>query len=266
MELKVGLFSADARCMSFWFQRLRETIAGRSAERGGVEAMRLLHAAQRVRARIELQEMTTLGAEQTEPMLTTIELVRLDGLAVSQPTIGGLSRQLILNVPLRLMFNLNGRRWSGETCSLGRTRMASGGARPLFGYRLALPDDLAEEPDRRSLVRVVVGFDLAPRAEIHFLSDAMHHAEGRVHELSESGALIIAPKSIPRIEAGSHVSVDLVLPEPIGAMTVGAEVRHITERMKGVAIGLLFLSEVPGMPELVRLLEIRRHRRLKRTG
>ncbi len=248
--------------MALWFRRLKNAIAPTTDE--SAETRDLLLLAQSHRARVELVELT--GGGDGTSMACTIEQVNQDDFCISQPTVGGFSRQLVGRVPLRLAFTVNGARFSGETRSLARARMRSGGSQPLFGYRLALPEGLIQQGDRRSTVRVVVGFDLSPHAEIHFLSDAMHMIKGRVHELSEQGVLITIPRKSPLLEVGQHVACELALPEPIGHMTVGGEVRHTSERPNTIAIGLQFLGEVPGMSELVRLLEIRRNRRAKRIA
>lgn len=248
--------------MAAWLRRLKEAISTGSDERS--ETRDLLLLAQRHRARVELIERT--GNADNAAMACTIEQVNDQDFCVSQPTVGGFSRQLVGRVPLTISFSVNGARFSGETRSLARARMRSGGDRPLFGYRLAMPQRLAQQGDRRSLVRVVVGYDLAPRAEIHFLADDMHCLNGRVHELSEGGVLITTTQSVVPLEIGHHVACELALPEPIGVMTIGAEVRHLNQRPNGTAIGLMFLGEVPGMRELVRLLEIRRNQRQRRVA
>lgn len=248
--------------MAAWLRRLKDAIS--TGSEASAETRELLTLAHRTRARVELIERT--GNADNTTMACTIEQVNDADICVSQPTVGGFSRQLIGRVPLTISFSVNGARFSGETRSLARARMRSGGDRPLFGYRLAMPDGLAQQGDRRSLVRVVVGYDLAPRAEIHLLTDGMHCVNGRVHELSEGGVLITTAQSVTPLEIGQHVACELALPEPIGVMTIGAEVRHLNQRPNGTAIGLMFLGEVPGMRELVRLLEIRRSRRQRRVA
>ncbi len=118
-------------------------------------------------------------------MVARIEQVRADDFIISQPSIGVFRHPLATGEQLRLSFVGQTGRVSGLSRSLGRIKITSGGTGMLYSYRLALPETLRENDERR-FERMTIGFDLAPEARL-YSHDGAQAARGIVQDLSRGG-------------------------------------------------------------------------------
>jgi len=197
--------------VSNWLSRVRRALEGRPD--GAVDVRRSLLAAQRSRARIELEPLTPT-ARLDLVLATTIEQVGRDAFIVSQPVLGGSVRPLARYEPYRLSFSGPRGRTTGQTHALGRTRIASGGKRSLYGYRLALPKALYVIDPRREL-RMLLDQELVLEAELQILERQIP-IQALVKDLSASGACLQCRNAGASARGGQQAQLKLTLPPPAG--------------------------------------------------
>ncbi|MCZ6494368.1 MAG: PilZ domain-containing protein [Planctomycetota bacterium] len=241
---------------------MRRTLAGEPTS--GQEVRRALLAAQRAGNRLEL-EPAALAPEDATPMVARIEQVRAGDFIISQPSIGVFTHPLATGEQLRLSFVGSEGRVSGLTKSLGRIKIASGGTGMLYGYRLALPEALREN-DERKFERMTIGFDLAPEVRL-FSHDGAQAARGNVQDLSRGGMQIRCHEVSPRSAVGQRVRLDVLLPQPVGEVAAMATIVRLGAGLhsRQQIIGVEFEKEVQGLSELIGEVNTRRARR-QRTG
>ncbi len=244
--------------MGAWFSRIRRTLAGEPT--AGQEVRRALLAAQRASNRLEL-EPANMAPEDATTMVARIEQVRSGDFIISQPSIGVFTHPLATGEQLRLSFVGQTGRVSGLSRSLGRIKIASGGTRMIYGYRLALPEALREKDERR-FERMTVGFDLAPEARRYRLNGAQA-ARGIVQDLSRGGMQIRCHEVSPRTAVGQRVRLDVLLPQPVGEVEAMATIVRLAAgpHPRQQIIGVEFEKEVQGLSELIGAVKTRRARR-----
>jgi hypothetical protein len=197
--------------VSDWLSRLRNALQGRPD--GAVDVRKTLLAAQRSRARIELEPMRPT-ARLDLVLATTIEQVHRDGFVVSQPLMGGTVRPMARYEPYRLSFSGPRGRTTGQTHALGRMRIRSGGRGVIYGYRLALPDALYVIDPRREL-RMLLEEDLVVEAELQVLERRVP-IQALLQDLSPSGACLRCRNAGAPVRSGGQAQLKVDLPEPIG--------------------------------------------------
>lgn len=124
--------------MSDFLGSIKRALAGQEQPKDRVR--RLLIAAQRSHASVQLE--STIAAAESGTPVASIEQVRAEDLIISQPLIGGRTHPLAVNEPLQIRVRAESGSMIGQTRSLGRIKLPSGGERVFYGYRLALPADL----------------------------------------------------------------------------------------------------------------------------
>lgn len=197
--------------MSNWLSRVRRALEGRPD--GAVDVRRSLLAAQRSRARVQLEPLRPT-AQLDLVLATTIEQVRRDAFIVGQPVMGGTVRPLARYEPYRLSFSGPRGRTTGQTHALGRIRIRSGGKGVIHAYRLALPDALYVIDPRREL-RMLLEEDFVLEAELQIL-DRQIPLQALVKDLSSSGACLKCRNAAAPARPGQQAQLKLKLPEPVG--------------------------------------------------
>ena len=240
---------------------MRSALGGGPDPRAGVR--RLLVAAQRARTKLELLVQSPIN-DQGVTLAATIEQIGDREFIISRPVVGGAPHQLAPHDRLRMSFITTTKRYSADTCCLGRAKIPSGGKRLLYGYRLLLPETLQAE-ERRSYLRTTVGYDLAPTAEL--ISFGFNAAvKGMIIDLN-AGGVQIRGDLIGRFALGQQVYVKAELPEPAGVIREMGEVAWMRRgKIEGqMILGIRFLEPVPSLGKFVRITENRRARR-RRAG
>lgn len=250
----------DPAGMAEWLDRLRRKMTGDDERTNHVR--RLFVEAYRARAKLELTEPS--GPDPDRVITASIEQVGHDHLIINQPSVGGLTVPLPKGCSLRASFLVGTDRWSCRTRCLGRAKIASGGgAKMLYGYRLAMPDEINHSIKQRARYRIRVGIELAPSANLIMESPEDVRIEGIIDDLSEGGLLITTEQSLSSVRIMQVGIAHIALPEPIGQTKIGVTVRHIRKRGNYNALGVEFEHEIPGLRELIRSLEIKQGQRAR---
>ncbi|MDY7110367.1 MAG: PilZ domain-containing protein [Planctomycetota bacterium] len=223
--------------MSDWLSRLRNALQGRPD--GAVDVRKTLLAAQRSRARIELEPLRPTATLDLV-LATTIEQVHRDAFVISQPVMGGTVRPLARYEPYHLSFTGPDGRTTGQTHALGRTRVRAGGGGMIYGYRLALPEALYVIDPRREL-RMLLEEDLVVEAELQVLERRVP-VQALVQDLSPSGACLRCRHAEAPVRKGGQAQLRLKLPEPIGELIETVNVVSVEREADapGCAVRVLF--------------------------
>ncbi len=236
----------------------------RGLPRPSEQVRRALEHARDARATLVL-EPPVPGVVRPITMEATIEQVRSVDLVINQPVYEGLVRQLVRGEPLRMSFSVEELgHVCGETRVLGRHRIPSGGARPVLGYRLAVPQRL-RKTDRRSSARTTIGFDVAREVEIYPL-DADVPVRGAIDNVSLGGMQIRTHDSKLRLRRGQRVRLVACLPPPVGEVNRMVTVVRIASDSNPAQreIGIQFDRRLPGLAELIE--QQKQNRALRRAG
>jgi hypothetical protein len=223
--------------VSDWLSRLRSVLQGRPG--GAVDVRKTLLAAQRSRARVELEPLRPT-ARLDLVLATTIEQVRKDGFVISQPVMGGTVRPLARYEPYRISFTGPNGRTTGQTHALGRTQIRAGNGGVIYGYRLALPDALYIVDPRREL-RMLLEEDLIVEAELQVLERRIP-IQALVQDLSPSGACLRCRNASAPARSGQSAQLKLKLPEPIGEILETAKIVSVERDpdVSGCAVRIVF--------------------------
>jgi hypothetical protein len=215
------------------------------------QARRALDAARRGRVELALEPPNSATSTPIV-MAATIEQVRASDLVITQPVSGGVTQRLVTGEPLRLSISVgkNGC-LSGTTRVLGRAKITSGAATPLYGYRLAVPEGLYPA-DRRKSKRADRGFDLAREAELYKL-DENEPIRGVVQNVSHGGMQIRTHEARPRLTKGERIRLVVYLPLPVGEVNRMVQVVRLTigRNPRQRIVGVAFEREVSGLAELI---------------
>jgi len=229
--------------------KIARALAGEDAHD---EAKEVLRAAYDARSKLKLEPLKTSIANATV-MSAMIEQVGEDVLIISQPVIGGVARRLVAGEHLRLSFSLKEvGHVMGETEVLGRSKIPSGGANPLFGYRLTIPQELFPD-ERRESNRGNQGLNLAREVEI-YRSPGDDPIRGVVQNLSIGGMQIRTHDSPePPLRPGQRVRVVVHLPAPVGGVSRMVTIARLAgaRNRRHRIIGIAFEREIAGLRELL---------------
>src|SRR6185369_160752 len=147
--------------MAAWLSKVLQNLSG-DAEHMSVRD--ILLAVQRSRQPIELRS-TGPGGSQTI-MSATIEQVREHDIVISQPSVGGFTRQLTTDERLSLrLFERQRGHLEGQVGCLGRIKVPSGSQTMLYGYTLSLPSQLTPS-ERREEIRQIARPAVETEAEL----------------------------------------------------------------------------------------------------
>ena len=134
---------------------------------------------------------------------------------------------------------------------LGRLKIPSGGAEPLQGYRLAIPEELFRD-DRRDSKRKGSTMNLAREVEI-YRSPGDEPIRGIVQNLSQGGMQIRthdAPE--PPLMPGERVRLIVHLPAPVGGIDRMVTIARLAANRnpRHRVIGIAFEREIDGLQTL----------------
>ena len=244
--------------MPAWLSSVKRALgAGPNAQE---RARLLLKEAYRARTTLDLEPLNQTGFHKLV-LAATIEQVRDDDLVISQPLIGALNHPLAIGEELLMSFGVDSMGGvSGKTQALGRVQIPSGGARLLYGYRLAMPAVLRAH-ERRQHHRVTFGSGPPPAAALYPRpKDAP--LRGTVLDISIRGMLIRIlhePECELALQQRVHLSVQL--PPPVGVIDEDVTVVRVAPSANRTNnyVGVAFKGEVEGLAELVRRLEEGQH-------
>jgi c-di-GMP-binding flagellar brake protein YcgR len=232
-----------------WIAKLARVLVGEDARDEARELLRNAHADC---VKLKLEPVRT-SVENATVMTATIEQVQEDEVIISQPIIGGVARPLVAGETLRISLKLKSvGRLAGETEVMGRCKIPSGGATPLQGYRLSLPEELFDR-DRRSAKRRGMASNLAREVELYRRDDD-DPIRGVVQNLSVGGMQIRTHDSQPpRLRPGERVRLVVHLPRPVGGINRMVAIARIAgnRNPRHLVIGIAFEREVPGLAELL---------------
>lgn len=240
--------------MPAWLTNVKRALgAGPNAQE---RARLLLQEASRARTTLDLEPLNQTGFHKLV-LAATIEQVRHDDLVISQPLVGALNHPLATGEELLMSFGVDSMGGvSGETEALGRVQVPSGGARLLYGYRLAMPAVLrADERRRHRRVRFGAG---PPPAAALYPRPKDTPLRGIVLDVSIGGLLIRVlhePECELALQQRVHLSVQL--PPPVGVIDESVTVVRLAPSANRTNnyVGVAFDGEVEGLADLVRRLE-----------
>ena len=242
-----------------FFDNIKRRLAGE--EHPAHRARRLIEQAYRDRARLDLIENN--GQESGSVMAAAIEHIAegANSFVINQPSVGAATIQLPTHLELRVTFRLDKERYTFQTQSLGRAKIRSGGNRMIYGYKLAMPDEVNHSVQQRSVFRIRVGIDLAPGANVELDGGEPLHLNGIVDDLSVGGMLITTNQSLKGANVGQSGTARFSLPEPVGDVEVSIQIRHLDRGSRLNAIGLEFQNKIEGLAEMIRTHELKRAKR-----
>jgi hypothetical protein len=179
-------------------------------------------------------------------------LVGEDARDEARELLQGIARPLVAGEELRLSMSLKtAGHLVGETEVLGRYKIPSGGAQPLHGYRLSMPEELYDD-DRRSSTRRRMGFNLAREVELYRRDDD-EPIRGVVQNLSIGGMQIRTHDSQPNLRPGERVRLVVHLPPPVGGINRMVTIARLAGKRnpRHRVIGIAFEREIPGLADLL---------------
>ena len=215
------------------------------------ETRSLLVDARKARSKLWLEPILT-SVRNSTLMTATIEQVRSDDVVISQPTMGGVTRPLVIGEALRMSFSVGSAgHINGETEVLGRYDIPSGGSTPLHGYLLAIPDGLDVE-ERRTTRRAKSRVNLAREVEL-YRDEVDDPVRGVVQNLSLGGMQIRTHDSQPKLSQGERVRLVVHLPPPVGGINKMVTIARLApnHNPRQQVLGITFTREVPGLAELL---------------
>ena len=240
----------DCVVVGNWFSRFTRRLTGGSA--ATVDVRRMLREAQRSRARVELEGLRR-SSKLGQRLVTTIEQVTDDEFVISQPTVGGTVRLVARYEPYRMTVAGARGRVAGETRSLGRTKIASGGRGMLFGYRMAIPREFFVI-DRRQELRMLFGNDLVFEAAVQLLGRE-GPLLGLVEDLSPHGACLRCRNAGAFVRRGQQGHISMDLPEPAGEVreTVTIAALEATETDEAMLVRVTFHKKNAAIAHALRI-------------
>ena len=243
--------------MGQWLSKVVAALSGETDTPSAIAQQ--LEAARRSRTKVFIEQ---ISAESPIVSTSTIEQVRESDFTIDQPVLDGFNRQLATGEKVIISFVSGSGRVSGESRSLGRTKIQTGGGGTLFGYRLALPDQLGvSERREQPRTRVVVNFS----AELELYSARTGSTAPIiciVEDISVGGLKVRSRNAAGRVEPNERVYIKVTLPPPVGLLTEMVHVAYV-EPIKGSndrRLGLRLEKSIEALDELAREIASRRRR------
>jgi hypothetical protein len=239
--------------MRLWFQRVASFLRSDDADVASVRA--ILRTAALRSASIGVGTLD--GVALPSPLSGHVEELEDEGLIISRPHDGPTRRALVAGESLHLSIAADSGFHHGDVEVLGRWT-AGEGAMKRYGYRVTIPKALVHE-ERRSLHRVPVAFDLAPRARLCRPTSLAELGEGTVVDVSEGGlCLRVALTGLVRPE--EHVVVRADFPAFFPMIHTEVAIAHVMPARKPghSDIGLRFIEPQVELGRAIRQLELRR--------
>ena len=247
--------------MRLWFHRIAEFLRMEDASDASIRTV--LHTAVLRSASIGIGTLD--GAALPSPLSGHVEELEDDTLVISRPHEGATRRELVAGETLHLSIAADRGFHHGVVTVVGRWSHGIGMCKR-YGYRVSIPKVLMHE-ERRSLHRVPVAFDLAPRAVLTRPASLASVGEGTVIDLSEGGICVRA-----QLSTVLHCDEPLLLrasfpafiPEIVGRVAVA----HVmSAKQTGYTdVGLRFVEAQPELGRAIRALELRRVNRAGAAG
>jgi hypothetical protein len=239
--------------MRLWFQRMAAFLGFDDGDEESIRA--ILRAAALRSASIGIGNLD--GAALPSPLAGHVEDLEDEALVISRPQEGPARRELLAGESLHLSIAADRGFHHGDVTVLGRW-VAGEGALRRYGYRVSIPTALVHE-ERRTLHRVPVAFDLAPRALLQKPGTLAAVGEGVVVDISEGGLCArVSLESLVRRDECVVVRAEFpaIIPS-IHARAVVAHVKHA--RQPGTMdLGLRFTEPQDELGRAIRALELRR--------
>lgn len=203
---------------------------------------------------------TVDGVELPNPFSGHVVDIEDDAIVISRPLEGPARRELLSGERLHLSIAADRGFHHGDVEVIGRWSAGDGAARR-FGYRVTIPRVLLHE-ERRSLHRVPVAFDLAPKASLVRPVSLAPVGEGVVLDISEGGMCVRADLRV-QIALGELVVLRAEFPEILPPIHARMELAHSQPaKQQGLhELGLRFSEVQPELGQAIRALELRRIRR-----
>ncbi|MCI0363310.1 MAG: PilZ domain-containing protein [Phycisphaerales bacterium] len=246
---------------------IRGLVDGRESVR------RALRDAQRDRVKIELQ---VPSSSRKFAIITNIEQVRKDDLAVSQPMIEGESFPLAFGEHFILSFPSPDGYHTGATRCLGRMKVtvdAQEGVDQEFlptisAYRLALPESLFVD-ERRGFPRVRLNLGKLVPMQLYSYDSGEEPVVGELFDISMSGARIHARIAPGDVTAGEALFLKGKLPPPVGEIDELVDITRVDLEARGepYTIGITFRRRIVGLDEVIRVAQgVQAQRDVKRKS
>ena len=239
--------------MRVWFQRVASYLGFDDAPDASVVA--ILHTAAVRSASIGIGTLD--GVALPSPLSGHVEELETEALVISRPHEGAARRELVTGETLHLSIAADNGFHHGSVVVLGRWSAGSGVSRR-YGYRVSLPTVLLHE-ERRSLHRVPVAFDLAPRAMLSRPVSLTPIGEGVVIDISEGG-LCLRAELTTLVRPGEPVLVKADFPAFFPPIHGYATIAHVMNSKQAghMDIGVRFTEAQPELCHAIRALELRR--------
>lgn len=244
---------ADGPRMRLWFQRMASYFRADDPE---VESVRAI--LRRAALRSASIGIGTLdGVALPSPLSGHVEEVEDGALVISRPHDGPARRELVAGEVLHLSIAADSGFDHGDVEVLGRWTAGEGAAKR-YGYRVSIPKALVHE-ERRSLHRVPVAFDLAPRAILSRPISLNALGEGTVVDVSEGG-LCVRVELVGLVRPDERVVVRADFPAYFPAIHTEATVAHVmaSRSPRLTDLGLRFVEPPAELGRAIRQLELRR--------
>lgn len=224
-------------------------------------ARRALAQCARQGRRLTIQSARRKGS--SKDMSAIIEQVRENDFIIDLPMVGTHTRLLAVNEPLLISFMSDAGRGSGRTKALSRYRFTSGGEdskRVLYGYRLAIPDEL-EMSNRRRSYRVSLEHGSPVRVTLH-PPGVSTPLKAVILDVSAGGMRLRLDKDALLID-GQELLLTAELPPPCGSVAEPVRIMRVMQclRTNQPVIGVSFPDEVVSIAQYVRQLELQRSHR-----
>ncbi len=233
-----------------------------------------LSAAQRARARVELQQMSLTGevVQNGKTSVTMVEQVREEDFIISQPILEGRPYPLATREHFQMGFFGSDGRMTGDIQVLSRYKMSSGASgvsgqeRMFYGYRMSLPEQLVSG-ERRFDYRVLVGYDIAPDMELRTTDGTLPYV-GVLEDISEGGAKVRCRNAADKLEIGQYAYLNIDLPDPVGYVSALSRICSIKpSKVQGqTCVTLAFDKPIEALGEFIRHADIKRVARQRRTA
>jgi hypothetical protein len=242
--------------MRLWFQRMASFLRADDTEVASVRA--ILRTAALRSASIGVGTLD--GVALPSPLSGHVEDLEegpAGALVISRPHDGPARRELVAGETLHLSIAADSGFHHGDVQVIGRWT-AGLGAMKRYGYRVTVPKALVHE-ERRSLHRVPVAFDLAPRARLCRPTSLAEVGEGTVVDVSEGG-LCLRVELTGLVRAEEQVVVRADFPAFFPVIHTEVAIAHIMPARKaGLSdVGLRFLEPQVELGRAIRQLELRR--------
>jgi c-di-GMP-binding flagellar brake protein YcgR len=233
--------------MAAWLSKMLQNFSGDSEV---ISVREVLAAVHRSRQPVELRATGPGGVVTI--MSATIEQVRKDDLVITQPSVGGFTRQLTTDERLTLrVFERQRGHLEGSVSCLGRIKVPSGSQTMLYGYSLSLPEQL-EPSQRRDEIRHIAARPAMPEAELFTFTGHATAVRGSVMELSASGMKLTSRNAKGRVGIGQRAYLKVQLPQPVGLITELVRITTVNEGGEAdeLIVGVVFDEKIEQLAEL----------------